>query len=87
MEDMERLRKKLDDNRISLNEDVRRTELNEDKMRKDARSKERLARKDDDSKILSPDARNGRQTESAAGHVPGETGRGEKGHGGAGSRG
>ncbi len=31
MEDMERLRKRLDENRISLNEDVRRKELNEDK--------------------------------------------------------
>ncbi len=51
MEDMERLRHKLDENRISLNEDVRRTELNEDKARKDARSKDRLARKDDDAKI------------------------------------
>ncbi|MGZ5021624.1 MAG: carboxy terminal-processing peptidase, partial [Chthoniobacterales bacterium] len=51
MEDMERLRKKLDDNRISLNEDTRRTELNEDKMRKDARAKDRLARQTEDSKI------------------------------------
>ncbi|MGZ5503177.1 MAG: carboxy terminal-processing peptidase [Chthoniobacterales bacterium] len=51
MEDMERLRHKLDDNRISLNEDTRRTELNEDKMRKDARAKDRLARQTEDSKI------------------------------------
>src|SRR5450755_347387 len=51
MEDMSRLRQKLDDNRISLNEDVRRTELNEDKARKDARAKDRLARKEDDTKI------------------------------------
>ncbi|MGZ5001809.1 MAG: carboxy terminal-processing peptidase [Chthoniobacterales bacterium] len=51
MEDMERLRRKLDDNRISLNEDTRRTELNEDKMRKDARAKDRLARQTEDSKI------------------------------------
>jgi hypothetical protein len=41
---MERLRKKLDDNRISLNEDVRRHEVDDQKMRKEARSKERLAR-------------------------------------------
>ncbi len=41
---MERLRKKLDDNRVSLNEDVRRHEVEEQKTRKDARSKERLAR-------------------------------------------
>src|SRR6202140_1963494 len=44
MEDMERLRHKLDENRISLNEDVRRKELQEDKMRKEMRSKDRLAR-------------------------------------------
>jgi carboxyl-terminal processing protease len=44
MEDMERLRKRMDDNRISLNEDVRRNELNEDKVRKESRAKERLAR-------------------------------------------
>jgi carboxyl-terminal processing protease len=52
MEDMERLRKRLDDNHISLNEDVRRTEMNEDKVRKEARSKERLARQADDIKIF-----------------------------------
>ena len=39
LEDMERLRKKLDDNRISLNEDVRRHEVDEQKARKDARSR------------------------------------------------
>ncbi|MEP6778094.1 MAG: carboxy terminal-processing peptidase [Chthoniobacterales bacterium] len=43
MEDMERLRKKLDENRISLNEDARRAELNEDKIRKETRATERLA--------------------------------------------
>src|SRR4051812_27290395 len=37
MEDMERLRRKLDENRISLNEDTRRVELNEDKLRKETR--------------------------------------------------
>src|SRR5437764_1026804 len=36
MEDMQRLRQKLDENRISLNEDVRRTELDQDKQRKEA---------------------------------------------------
>ncbi len=51
MEDMERLRKRLDDNRISLNEDTRRTELNEDKARKELRTKDRLARATDDTKI------------------------------------
>jgi carboxyl-terminal processing protease len=43
-EDMERLRKKISDNRVSLNEDVRRQEVNDQKARKEARSKERLAR-------------------------------------------
>jgi carboxyl-terminal processing protease len=51
MEDMERLRQRLDDNRISLNEDTRRAELNEDKLRKESRAKERLARTSDDTKI------------------------------------
>ena len=52
MEDMERLRRRLDENRISLNEDVRRAELNEDKLRKELRAKDRLARKDDDTRIF-----------------------------------
>src|SRR5712691_1035602 len=51
MEDMERLRHKLDDNRLSLNEDVRRRELDEEKMRKETRSKERLARKEEEPSI------------------------------------
>src|SRR5450755_2035852 len=52
MEDMERLRKRLDDNRISLNEDVRRHELNEDKLRKETRAKERLARNVEDMHMI-----------------------------------
>ena len=51
MEDMERLRHRLDDNRISLNEDVRRKELQDDKTRKEIRSKERLARHEEEPKI------------------------------------
>src|ERR1700704_380443 len=51
MEDMERLRHKLDENRISLNEDVRRKELQDDKMRKEMRSKERLARQEEEPRI------------------------------------
>jgi carboxyl-terminal processing protease len=51
MEDMERMRKKLDDNRISLNEDVRKHEVDEQKARKEARSKERLARKEEEPSI------------------------------------
>lgn len=51
MEDMERLRQHLDENKISLNENVRKTELNEDKLRKETRSKDRLARKSIDDKV------------------------------------
>ncbi len=50
-DDMARLRKKLDDNRISLNEDVRRKEMDEQKARKEQRSKERLARKEEEPSI------------------------------------
>ncbi len=51
LEDMERLRKKLDQNRISLNEDARRKEIQDDKARKDLRSKERLARHEEEPNI------------------------------------
>jgi carboxyl-terminal processing protease len=51
MEDMERLRHKLDENRISLNEDVRRKELQDDKLRKETRSKERLARHEEEPRV------------------------------------
>src|SRR5438270_574398 len=51
MEDMERLRKKLDENRLTLNEDARRKEIQDDKMRKDSRSKERLARHEEEPNI------------------------------------
>ena len=44
MEDIDRLRHKLNENRISLNEDVRKKELQDDKLRKETRSKDRLAR-------------------------------------------
>jgi carboxyl-terminal processing protease len=50
-EDMERLRHRLDDNRISLSEDIRRKELQDDKVRKETRSKERLARNDEEPNI------------------------------------
>ena len=52
MEDMERLRKRLDENRISLNEDVRRAELNEDKLRKETRAQERLARVGEEMQMI-----------------------------------
>jgi carboxyl-terminal processing protease len=51
MEDMERLRHKLDENRISLNETVRRDELLQEKVRKETRSKERLARNQEEPSI------------------------------------
>ncbi|HEY2713235.1 MAG TPA: carboxy terminal-processing peptidase [Chthoniobacterales bacterium] len=51
MDDMARLRKKLDDNRISLNEDVRRHEVDDQKLRKETRSKERLARNEEEPSI------------------------------------
>ena len=51
MEDMERLRQKLNDNRISLNEEARRKEIEEDKVRKETRSKERLARQEEEPRI------------------------------------
>src|SRR6267143_286199 len=51
MEDMQRLRHRLDDNRISLNEDVRKKELSDDKLRKDLRAKERLARNIEEPRV------------------------------------
>src|SRR5216110_3272413 len=51
MEDMNRLRHKIDENRISLNEDTRKKEVAEDKLRKETRSKERLARNQDEPSI------------------------------------
>ncbi len=51
MEDMARLRQKIDENRITLNEDTRRKELGEDKLRKETRSTERLARHEEEPRI------------------------------------
>jgi carboxyl-terminal processing protease len=51
MEDMDRLRHRLDDNRISLNEDVRSKELQDDKLRKEVRAKERLARNEEEPRV------------------------------------
>jgi carboxyl-terminal processing protease len=51
MEDIDRLRHKLDENRISLNEDVRKKETQNDKLRKETRSKERLARNQEEPRI------------------------------------
>src|SRR6266446_4887705 len=51
MEDMNRLRHKIDENRISLNEDTRKKEVAEDKLRKETRSKERLVRNQEEPSI------------------------------------
>ena len=51
MEDMNRLRHKIDENRISLNEDARKKEIADDKLRKETRSKERLARNQEEPSI------------------------------------
>src|SRR5438552_3124342 len=51
MEDMDRLRHNIDENRISLNEDVRKKEIADDKLRKETRSKERLARNQEEPRI------------------------------------
>src|SRR6267142_995149 len=51
MEDMDRLRHKIDENKISLNEDSRKKELQDDKLRKETRSKERLARNQEEPRI------------------------------------
>jgi carboxyl-terminal processing protease len=51
MEDIDRLRRKLDENRISLNQDFRKKELADDKLRKEMRSKERLARNQEEPRI------------------------------------
>src|SRR6266513_2006423 len=52
MEDMERLRKRLDENRSSLNEHARKAELNVDKIRKETRAQERLARHDEEMQMI-----------------------------------
>src|SRR6059036_3813174 len=51
MEDIDRLRHKIDENRITLNEDSRKKELQDDKLRKETRSKERLARNQEEPRI------------------------------------
>src|SRR6478736_1243196 len=51
MEDIDRLRHKIDENRITLNEDARKKEMQDDKLRKEIRSKERLARNQEEPSI------------------------------------
>jgi len=51
MEDMDRLRHKIDANQITLNEDARKKEMQDDKLRKETRSKERLARNQEEPRI------------------------------------
>ena len=48
---MERVHHKLTDNRISLNEDARRKEIQDDKIRKETRAKDRLARHEEEPRI------------------------------------
>src|SRR5436853_6886759 len=50
-EDMERLRQKLDQNRLTLNENGRRKEIQDEKLRKETRTKERLARNEEEPNI------------------------------------
>src|SRR5438874_1585838 len=51
MEDIDRLRHKIVGNRITLNEDSRKKEMQDDKLRKETRSKERLARNQEEPRI------------------------------------
>jgi carboxyl-terminal processing protease len=52
LEDLERIRKRAAENKLSLNEKTRQAELDEDKARKDARDAERLERaKERDPKV------------------------------------
>jgi len=51
IDDMDRLRHKIDENRITLNEEARKKELQDDKLRKEMRSKERLARHQEEPQI------------------------------------
>jgi len=51
IDDMDRLRHKIDENRITLNEEARKKELQDDKLRKEMRSKERLARNQEEPQI------------------------------------
>ena len=51
IDDMDRLRHKMDENRITLNEEARKKELQDDKLRKEMRSKERLARNQEEPQI------------------------------------
>src|SRR5438309_1364722 len=51
MEDIDRLRHKIDGNRITLNEDSRKKEMQDDKLRKETRSKERLARNQEEPRL------------------------------------
>ena len=50
-EDLQRLRQKIAENHITLNEDARRKELQDDKMRKELRAKERLARQEEEPRV------------------------------------
>jgi carboxyl-terminal processing protease len=62
-EDLDRLKKRLADNKISLNEKVRRAELDEDKGRKEKRTAARSALKQPDQKVFSVTLDNVKQPE------------------------
>lgn len=53
MEDGERLRKRIAENKISLNEKTRKAEVDDDKSRKEARKMERAKQKPADEKVYS----------------------------------
>ena len=78
MEDMDRLRHKLDDNRISLNEDIRNKELADDKIRKEMRSKERLARNEEEPRVYRLTLDTVDKPNLQLIMYPGKTGRGEE---------
>jgi len=59
MDDIGRLRHKLDENRISLNEDQRKKELQDDKLRKETRGRRNAWRGSGGAENLSGDARHG----------------------------
>ena len=52
LEDMERTKKRIAENKISLNEKVRRAELDDDKARKEKRTADRVALKNPEEKVF-----------------------------------
>lgn len=52
VEDLDRIKKRTAENRISLNEKIRRAEIDEDKQRRDARTADRASHKVPDPKVF-----------------------------------